>query len=90
MKLEFYVLFYVGVKFGSLRVFENRVLRRIFRPNVDEVQDLWTKSHHEERHNLYSSPCIVRVVRSRAVRQAGHVACMGKLYMHTEFLSKFL
>jgi hypothetical protein len=43
-----------------LRVFENRVLRRIFGPNTDEVTEDWRKLHNEELHNLYSSPDIVR------------------------------
>jgi hypothetical protein len=66
-----------------LRVFENRVLRRIFGPKRDEVTGEWRKLHSEELHNLYSSPDIVRQIKSRRMRWAGHVARMGegrKLY----------
>jgi hypothetical protein len=55
-------------------VFENRVLRRIFEPKRDEVTGEWRKLHNEELHNLYSSPDIVRQVKSRRMRWAGHVA----------------
>jgi hypothetical protein len=61
-----------------LREFENRVLRRIFEPKRDEVTEEWSKLHNEELNNLYSSPNIVRVIRSRKIRSAGHVARMGK------------
>jgi len=57
-----------------LRVFENRVLRRIFGPKRDEVTGEWRKLHNEELNNLYSSPNIVRVIISRRMRWAGHVA----------------
>jgi hypothetical protein len=58
-------------------VFENRVLRRIFRPKRDEVSGEWRKSHNEELHDLYSSPSIIRIIKSRWMRWAGHVARMG-------------
>jgi hypothetical protein len=61
-----------------LRVFENRVLRRIFGPKRDEVTGEWRKLHSEEIHNLYSSPDIIRLVKSRRMRWAGHVARMGE------------
>jgi hypothetical protein len=61
-----------------LRVFENRVLRRIFGPKRDEVTGEWMKFHNEELHNLYSSPDIIRQVKSRRMRWAGHVARMGE------------
>jgi hypothetical protein len=61
-----------------LRVFENRVLRRIFGPKRDEVTGEWRKLHNEELHNLYSSPDIIREVKSRRMRWAGHVVCMGE------------
>jgi hypothetical protein len=61
-----------------LRVFENRVLRRIFGPKRDEVTGEWRKLHNEELHNLYSSPDIIRQVKSRRMRWAGHVARMGE------------
>jgi len=60
-----------------LRVFENRVLRRIFGPKRDEVTGEWRKLHNEEMNNLYS-PNIVRVIKSRRMRWAGHVAHMGE------------
>jgi hypothetical protein len=61
-----------------LRVFENRVMRRIFGPKRDEVTGEWTKLHNEELHNLYSSPDIIRQVKSRRMRWAGQVARMGE------------
>ena len=61
-----------------LRVFENRVLRRIYGPKRDEVTGEWRKLHNEELNNLYSSPNIVRVIKSRGMRWAGHVARMGE------------
>jgi hypothetical protein len=60
-----------------LRVFQNRVLRRIFGPKRDEVTGGWRKLHNEELHGLYSSPSIVRVIKARRMRWAGHVAPMG-------------
>ena len=61
-----------------LRVFENRVLRNVFGPKRDEVTGEWRKQHNEELNNLYSLPNIMRVVKSRRMRWAGHVARMGK------------
>jgi hypothetical protein len=61
-----------------LRVFENRVLRRIFGPKRDEVMGERRKFHNGELHNLYSSPDIIRQVKSRRMRWAGHVACVGE------------
>jgi hypothetical protein len=60
-----------------LRVFENRVLRRIFGPKREE-DGSWIKVHNDELHNLYSSPNFVRVIKSRRMRWAGHVARMGE------------
>jgi hypothetical protein len=60
-----------------LRVFENRVLR-IFGPRRDEVTGEWRKLHSGELHNLYSSPNIIRQIKSRRMRWVGHVACMGE------------
>jgi hypothetical protein len=61
-----------------LRVFENRVMRRVFGPKRDVVTGEWRKLHNEELNDLYSLPIIVRVVKSRRMRWAGHVALMGK------------
>ena len=60
----------------SLRVFEKRVLRRVFWPRRDEVTEEWKKLHNEELRDLYSLPNIVRVVKPRRMRWAGHVARM--------------
>ena len=60
-----------------LRVFENGVLRRIFGPKRDEVTGEWRKLYNEELKGLYSSPNIVRVIKSRRMRWAGHVARIG-------------
>jgi hypothetical protein len=57
-----------------LRVFENRVLRRIFSLKRDEVTGGWGKLYNEELHNLYSSPSVIRTIKSRKMRWAGHVA----------------
>jgi hypothetical protein len=59
-------------------VFENRVLRKIFGPKRDEVTGEWRKLHNEELNDLYCSPNIVRVIKSKRMRWAGHVACMGE------------
>jgi hypothetical protein len=61
----------------SLRFFENRVLRRIFRPKREE-DGSWRKLHTDEFRSLYSSPYIVRVIKSRRMRWAGHVVRMGE------------
>ena len=61
-----------------LRVFENWVLRRIFGPKRDEVTGVWRKLHNEELNDLYSSPNIVRVIKSRRIGWAEHVARMGE------------
>jgi hypothetical protein len=65
-----------------LRVFQNRVLRRIFGPKRAEVTGYWRKLHNEELHNLYSSPNIIRMIKSRRMKWAGHVAQMGRRGMH--------
>jgi len=61
-----------------LRVFENRVLRRVFGPKRDEVTGEWRKLHNEELRDLYSLPNMVRVVKSRRMRWVGHVAHIGE------------
>jgi hypothetical protein len=60
-----------------LRVFENRVLRRIFGPKRDEVIGGWRKLYNEELHNLYRSSSIIRIIKSRRMRWAVHVVRMG-------------
>jgi len=62
----------------KLRVFENMVLRRIFGPRRDEVTGEWRRLHNEDLNYLYSSPNIVRVIKWRRMRWAGHVARMGE------------
>jgi hypothetical protein len=59
-------------------VFENRVLRKIFGPKIDEVTGVWRKMHNEELHDLYSSPSIIRIMKARRMRWAGPVAQMGE------------
>jgi hypothetical protein len=61
-----------------LRVFENRVLRRIFGPKRDEVTGDWRKLHNKELRDLYSSTSIIRIIKSRRMRWADHVARMGR------------
>jgi hypothetical protein len=58
-------------------VFENRVLKRIYGPKRDEVTGGWRKLHNEELHNVYSSPSIIKMIKSRRMRWAGHVGQMG-------------
>jgi hypothetical protein len=65
-------------------VFENRVLR-ISGPKRDEVTEGWRKLHNEELHNFYCSPSIVRMIKARKMRCAGHVARMGRRGMHVGY-----
>jgi hypothetical protein len=70
-------------------VFENRMLRRIFGPKRDEVTGGWRKLHNEELLNLYSSPSIIRMIKSRRMRCVRNVACtMKKINTYTFFLGK--
>jgi hypothetical protein len=59
-----------------LGVLENRVLRRIFGPKKDDMTGKWRTLHNEELHDLYPSPSIIRIMKSRRMRWAGHVARM--------------
>jgi hypothetical protein len=59
-------------------VFENRVLRRIFGPKRDEATGEWRKLHNEELHDLYPSSSIIRIIKSRRIRWAGHEARIGE------------
>jgi hypothetical protein len=61
-----------------LRVFENRVVRKIFGPKRDEVAGKWRKLHNEQLHDLYFSPSIIRIIKERRMRWAGNVARMGR------------
>jgi hypothetical protein len=61
-----------------LRVFENKVLRRIYGPKRDEGTGGWRKLHNEELHDLYSSPSIITIIKSRRMRWTGHVVRMGE------------
>jgi hypothetical protein len=73
-----------------LRVFENRVLRKVFGPKRDEVTGKWRKMHNEELNDLYSLPSIVWVVKLRRMRWAGHVARMGEERgVHRVLVGKF-
>jgi len=68
-----------------LRVFEKRVLKRLFGPKRDEVKWEWRRLHNEELYNLYCSSNIIRANKSRSIRWAGHVARMGRGKVHTGF-----
>jgi hypothetical protein len=71
-----------------LRVFENRVLRRIFVPKRDEVTGVGAKLHNEELRDLYSLPSITRIIKSRMMRWAGHVARIGEKRKAYRLLSR--
>jgi hypothetical protein len=68
-----------------LRVFENRMLRRIFGPKRDEVTGELRKLHSKELHDLYSSPSIIRIIKPRRMRWEGHVARMGRRATHIDY-----
>jgi len=100
LKIKIYRTIILPVKYGcenwsltlreerGLRVFEKRVLGRIFGPKRDEVTEEWRKIHNDKLNDLYSSPNIVRVIRvikSRSMRWAGHVARIGVGDAYTGF-----
>jgi hypothetical protein len=67
----------MSVELGfRLKVFENRVLRRIFRPKRFEIIESWRKLHNRELHNLYSSPNLIALIQSKAMKRIEHVKCM--------------
>jgi hypothetical protein len=68
-----------------LRVFENRVLRRVLGSKRNEVTGEWRKLHNKELYAMYSSPNIIRVIKSRKLRLAGRVTRMGREDVHTGF-----
>jgi hypothetical protein len=73
----------------KLRVVENRVLRRIFRPKRDGVRRVWRNLHNEEMQDLYTSQSIIRIIKSRRTRWAGHVARMGeRRYVYSLLVGK--
>jgi hypothetical protein len=68
-----------------MRMFEDRMLRRIFKPKRDEVTGGWRKLRNDELHNLYSSERIIRIIKSRRVRLTGHVAGLGRREKHVGY-----
>jgi hypothetical protein len=68
-----------------LRVFEYRMLKGIFRSRMDKVTGEWRKQHIEELNDLYASPNVIRVIKLRRMRWAGHVARMGRGDVYTRF-----
>jgi hypothetical protein len=62
-------------------VFENRVLRRIFGPKRDKLTGGWRKLHNEELHNLYYSPSIIRMIKSKRIKCVGHVVRTGRMHI---------
>jgi hypothetical protein len=67
------------------KVFENKVLRTIFGPKRDEVKGGREKLHNQKLHDLYSSPNIIRMIKSRRMRCGGHIARMGEVMKHIEY-----
>jgi hypothetical protein len=73
-----------------LEVYENRVLRRIFGPKREEVAGGWRRLHNEELHNLYAASSITKMMKSRRIRMAGHVARVGDMRNIYKFWSENL
>jgi hypothetical protein len=71
-------------------MFEDRVLRKVFGLNKEEVTGDWRKLHNEQFYNPYFIPNIIRVIKLRSMRCAGHVECMGRKEMNTGFWRGFL
>ena len=69
----------------KLRIFENRILRRIFGPKTDEVTREWRRLQSKELQALYPSSHIIRVIKTRRMRRAGHVSFMGRAEVYTGF-----
>jgi hypothetical protein len=76
--LQFPLYYFLVYQSYELKVFESRLLRRIFALKRDEVTGVWRKLHNEELHNLYSSPNIIRIITSRRMTLAEHVERMGR------------
>jgi hypothetical protein len=83
--LAIHSLCFVVTSRVELRVFENRVLRRIFGPKRDEMTGSWRNLHNEEFHILNSSQSIIRTMESRRMRWVEHITRMGRKGMHTAF-----
>jgi hypothetical protein len=66
----------ISMKEHRLRVFENRMFKIVFGPNRDEIIQGWRKLHNEDLHNLNFASSIIRMIKSRRMRLAGHVECM--------------
>jgi hypothetical protein len=71
-------------------VFENRVLRRIVGSKRDEVTGGWRKLHNEELHNLYSSPNVIRMIKTRRIRWASHVARIGYWWEEDQYVGGWI
>jgi hypothetical protein len=75
----------ISRKRKGLRVFENMVLRKIFGPKRGEVTREWRRVHHGKLYDVYSTPDIIRMIKSKMMRWAGHMARVAERRMHTGF-----
>jgi hypothetical protein len=73
---------------NRLRLSENRMLRKIFGPKWEEVAGGWRRLHNEELHNLYTSPNVIRMIKSKRMRWAGHVALMKEIHAYKILVGK--